>query len=162
MKYHRIQLNLMMMWFDYKKAFYSVPHDWITRALQLAKVQSELIMAVQNLMTIWATKQRKRQLEVTLSNIILQCDCLALNLFVSSLNPLSLEILQWTKEEIERIDVKTRKILCLNGSFHVNSDVDRLYSHRKSGGCRLNSSSDLYISGTISISRHRKEQANQN
>ena len=37
-------------------------------------------------------------------------------------------ILQWTKEEIEKIVVKTRKILCLNGTFHVNSDVDRLYS----------------------------------
>ena len=40
-------------------------------------------------------------------------------------------ILQWTKEEIERINVKTRQILCPSGSFHVNSDVD---SHRKSGG----------------------------
>ena len=33
-------------------------------------------------------------------------------------------ILQWTKEEIEKMDVKTRKILCLNRSFHVNNDVD--------------------------------------
>ena len=59
------------------------------------------------------------------------------------------------------IDVKTRKILCLNGSFHVNSDVDRLHSHRNSGGRGLNSINDLYISRIISISRHLKEQANQ-
>ena len=71
-------------------------------------------------------------------------------------------ILQWTKEEIEKIDVKTLKIPCLNGSFHVNSDVDRLYSHRNSGGRGLNNISDLYISRIISISRHLKEQANQN
>ena len=71
-------------------------------------------------------------------------------------------ILQWTKEEIEEIDVKTCKILCLHGSFHVNSDVDRLYSHRNSGGRGLNNISDLYISRIISISRHLEEQANQN
>ena len=30
--------NLYMMWFDYKKAFDSVPHDWILKAMQLAHV----------------------------------------------------------------------------------------------------------------------------
>ena len=67
-----------------------------------------------------------------------------------------------TKEAIEKINVKTRKILSLNGSFHVNSDVDRLDSQRKSGGRGLNSISDIYISRMISISRHLKEQAIQN
>ena len=40
--------------------------------------------------------------------------------------------------------------------------MDRLYSHRKSGGRGLNSIRDLSISRIISISRHLKEQANQN
>ena len=34
--------NLFMMWFDYKKAFDSLPHDWILQALQLAKIPVKL------------------------------------------------------------------------------------------------------------------------
>ena len=88
--------NLMMMWFDYKKAFDSVPYGWIIRALQLAKVSNQLIMAVKTLMTIWAIKLRlqteKETLETELiqyNTSVLQGDCLPLNVFVLSLNPLS-------------------------------------------------------------------------
>ena len=48
--------NLLMMWFDYKKAFDSVPHDWIIKALQLAKVPSKIINVISKLMKVWATK----------------------------------------------------------------------------------------------------------
>ena len=30
--------NLFTIWLDYKKAFNSVPHEWLTYALQLAKL----------------------------------------------------------------------------------------------------------------------------
>ena len=33
-------------------------------------------------------------------------------------------IINWTKEELEQMDVETREILSCNGSFHVNSDID--------------------------------------
>ena len=36
------------------------------------------------------------------------------------------------------MNVKTRKILYCNGSFHVNSDIDRLYTRRRKGGRDLN------------------------
>ena len=35
-------------------------------------------------------------------------------------------ILDWTKKEVEDIDIKTRKILTQSRSFHRNSNVDRL------------------------------------
>ena len=40
-------------------------------------------------------------------------------------------ILDWTCKEIDQIDIKTRKALAMSGSFHPNSDADRLYFCRK-------------------------------
>ena len=39
-------------------------------------------------------------------------------------------ILDWTFKEVDQIDIKTRKTLAMSGSFHPNSDADRLYFHR--------------------------------
>ena len=64
------------------------------------------------------------------------------------------DIIKWIKDELEQIDVKTRKILSCNGSFHVNSDINRLYTKRNKGGRGLNSIADVYIARIISISRH--------
>ena len=44
--------NLLMMWFDYKKVFDSVPHDWIIKALQLAKALAKIINAISKLMKV--------------------------------------------------------------------------------------------------------------
>ena len=52
------------------------------------------------------------------------------------------------------MDVKARKILSCNGSFHVNSDINRLYTKRDKGGRGVNSIADVYIARIISISRH--------
>ena len=38
-------------------------------------------------------------------------------------------IIRWTKEEIKTLDRMTRKVLTVNGAFHLKSDVDRLYDH---------------------------------
>ena len=71
-------------------------------------------------------------------------------------------IIKWTKDELEQMDVKTRKILSCNGSFHVNSDIDRLYTKRDKGGRGLNSIADVYIARIISISRHLIEKSSNN
>ena len=71
-------------------------------------------------------------------------------------------IVKWTKDELEQMDVKTRKILSCNGSFHVNSDIDRLYTKRDKGGRGLNSIADVYIARIISISRHLIEKSPTN
>ena len=41
------------------------------------------------------------------------------------------DLLNWTINEIEQIDNKTRKILCMTRNFHRNSDIDRLYLKSK-------------------------------
>ena len=38
-------------------------------------------------------------------------------------------IINWTKEELHNIDIKTRKLLTSTGSFHINSDIDRRYNY---------------------------------
>ena len=83
------------MWFDYHKAFNSVPHPWIIKALELAKVQNKILIAIQNIMYLWATKVNlftNTSNETNMINYItgiLQGDCLSLMLLILSVNPLS-------------------------------------------------------------------------
>ena len=48
--------NLLIMWFDYKKAFDSVPRDWILKALEPVQVPLKIINMIKSLMGTWATK----------------------------------------------------------------------------------------------------------
>ena len=48
-------------------------------------------------------------------------------------------IVKWTKEELEKLDKQTRKIMTMNGALHPKSDVDRLYIARQRGGRGLQS-----------------------
>ena len=44
-----------MMWFDYKKAFDSILHQWLIEALKLAKIPDMLLNAIVKLTEKWAT-----------------------------------------------------------------------------------------------------------
>ena len=88
--------NLLMMWFGYKKAFDSVPHNWMIKALQLSKLPSKIINAISQLMKVWATKiilrGENETIEARVTDYltgVLQGDCLSLLLFILSVNPLS-------------------------------------------------------------------------
>ena len=84
---------------------------------------------------------------------------IAHNIFAIPIITPTIGILNWTKAELEQIDIKTRKILTSSGSFHINSDIDRLYTPRNKGGRGLNSLVDIYISRLISINHHLQEKA---
>lgn len=43
-------------------------------------------------------------------------------------------IINWTREELDNLDRKTRKLMTANKALHPKSDVDRLYLSRKEGG----------------------------
>ena len=81
------------------------------------------------------------------------------NIFAIPIITPTIGILNWTKAELEQIDIKTRKILTSSGSFHINSDIDRFYTPRNKGGRVLNSLVDIYISRLVSINHHLKEIA---
>ena len=79
---------------------------------------------------------------------------IAHNIFAIPVITPTFGILEWTKDEVEAIDIKTRKLLSCSGSFHVNSDVDRLYSERKHGGRGLNSILDQHATRVVSLVQH--------
>ena len=39
-------------------------------------------------------------------------------------------VLDWTRNEIDNLDIRTRTIMVMSGSLHVRSDVERLYAKR--------------------------------
>ena len=63
-------------------------------------------------------------------------------------------ILDWTCKEIDQIDIKTRKTLAMSGSFHLNSDADRLYFCRRDGERGIRAIRTMYESRIISIRQH--------
>ena len=66
-------------------------------------------------------------------------------------------ITNWTKEELSNTDIKTQKLLTSTGSFHINSDIDRLYSYRNKDGRGVNSLVNIYISRLVFINPHLTE-----
>ena len=51
-------------------------------------------------------------------------------------------IIQWTREELQQMDRKTRKLITICGGLHSRSCVDRLYIRRSDGGRDLVSVED--------------------
>ena len=70
-------------------------------------------------------------------------------------------IICWTIQEIENLDIITRKILNRTGNFHQSSDIDRLYLPRKMGGRGLKSIKLAYECRIISIRQHLLQSTNK-
>ena len=81
--------NLITIRFDCKKAFDSVPHEWLIKSLHLANLPEDLIRAIENLTSKWCTVLHlKGEEEVIVSDIIyfskgiFQGDSLCVLLFI--------------------------------------------------------------------------------
>ena len=57
-----------------------------------------------------------------------------INTWAISLLRYSAAFLDWTKEELQQLDRRTRKLLTMHKGLHPKSNVDRLYISRKGGG----------------------------
>ena len=64
------------------------------------------------------------------------------NTWAVSLLKYSAAFVSWSKNELQAIDRKTRKLFTTYGALHPKSDVDRLYILRKEGGRGLISIED--------------------
>ena len=58
----------------------------------------------------------------------------AINVWAVSVVRYSAGIVDWTEKEMKDLDIKTRKILTMNGIFHKKGNVNRLYLPRSGGG----------------------------
>ncbi|XP_042889217.1 uncharacterized protein LOC122264411 [Penaeus japonicus] len=91
--------NLSTAWIDYRKAFDSVPHDWILRSLELYKISPVISNFLRNSMSKWHTKLFLSHNEgvgesnaIKIKRGIFQGDSLSPLLFCISLIPLSNEL----------------------------------------------------------------------
>ena len=84
------------MWLDYQRAFDSVPHKWLIKAPELAKVPERIITAIKTLMKklsknvniqSGATSIESKPIQYLRG--IFQGDSLSVLLFILSVNPLS-------------------------------------------------------------------------
>jgi len=88
---------MSVAWMDYKKAFDSVPHNWILECLSLFHFPSVLVDCVRKLLPMWRTtlffqlphSNRVELCTVSINCGIFQGDTLSPLLFCLALNPLS-------------------------------------------------------------------------
>ena len=90
------------------------------------------------------TEYRKRVRQVLRSHLNGQNVMSAINAYAIPVIRYSAGIIAWPKEEMQQMDVKTRKLLTLHGALHPKSSSCRLYVCRKDGGRGLQS-----VEGTI-------------
>ena len=76
---------------------------------------------------------------------------IAYNTFVVVIFLPTIGILDWNKKEIKDLDVATRKIMSMSGSFHKACDVNRPYPDRKIGGRGLKNIENSFEAGTIGL-----------
>ena len=48
--------NLCTVWLNYRKAFDSVPNEWLLYAIKLSKVREKLVVAIKELAKVWKTE----------------------------------------------------------------------------------------------------------
>ena len=89
----RRKTNLHVAWIDYKKAFDSLPHSWITKSLEMLRVSSNIRQLLKTAMSSWNTLLTVNgQIlgQVNIRRGIFQGDSLSPLLFVAALIPLTI------------------------------------------------------------------------
>ena len=82
---------------------------------------------------------KKRVKQVLKSQLTAKNKITAINTYAVPVIRYTAGVTDWPKEEIQNLDIQTRKLLTMYGAFHPKSNVERLYDRRKEGGRGLES-----------------------
>ena len=83
------------------------------------------------------------------------------NSFVARIITTFVEVINWTTDDIKQINIKTRKILTIAENFHPNSDTDKLYAYKKSGGRGLHLIKFMFESRLVALRQHLTHSENR-
>ena len=109
-----------------------------------------------------STEYLRRLRKVWNSQLNASNKTIAHNVFAVPVLTPTIGILDWSKEEVQQLDIKTRKTMAMAGSLHKRSDVERLYTPRKQGGRGLTSVEDIFTSRTVSLATHIENNKDRN
>ena len=108
----------------------------------------------------WVKKEYKRRVQkIWNSELYSNKKITAHSTFAIPVLAPTIGILNWTKQEIQHLDVETRKIINYTGSLHKRSDTSRIYVPRKQGGRDLTSVEDMFILRIIALEKHIQQEA---
>ena len=85
--------------------------------------------------------------------MVLKSELEAINTLAVLLATYSFNIINWTLEELTKLDTKTRKFLTMYKMHHPKSDVDGLYLPRTEGGRGLIQMELSYKTSTIGLEK---------
>jgi len=85
----------------------------------------------------------------------------AINTWAVSLYRYGAGIVEWTQEELRKIDRRTRKLITMYQGMHPRSDVDRIYVEREKGGRGLMSIEDTVKYETHSLKKYTETSESQ-
>ena len=83
--------------------------------------------------------------------MVLKSELEAINTLAVPLVTYSFNIINWTLQELTKLDTKTRKFLTMYKMHNLKSDVDRLYLPRTEGGRGLIQLELYYKTSTIGL-----------
>ena len=75
-----------------------------------------------------STEYLRRVRKVWNSQLNASNKTIAHNIFAVPVLTPTIGILDWSKEEVQQLDIKTRNTMAMAGSLHKRSDVERLYT----------------------------------
>ena len=105
---------------------------------------------------------KKRVLKIWSSKLSAYGKHIAQNVFTMPVLTPTFGMICWTIQEIESLDITTRKMLHMTRNFHQNSDIDRLYLWKKLSGKGLKSIKLAYKCCITSICQHLLNSTHRN
>lgn len=105
-------------------------------------------------------KYRKRLKQVLKSKLFAKNKVQAINQYAVPVITYTGGAVKWNKEELNKLNTMTRKVMTMYGALHPRADVDRLYVPRSLGGRGLKDLAETIESENRSLKQYINEKDN--